>query len=210
MACDSAEGGQHGFTAGWWLAAAAVILTTVVAARFNAGLADFVNADPQGAGQVREVERFATGLVYTSGQSVGQVIAMVFGAFVPVGWHFRMALMKREEHSGKIRGALWGGVGLGLGNVATVLLIGVLAGEWLVRSAVHHDYFDPKLLGDVGVVMMVLLGFVGFVGWSLVGAVLKPMAGEGRRGTAILILSMLVALALNGFVNIQLTLMILT
>ncbi|MBM7492068.1 hypothetical protein JOD64_003290 [Micromonospora luteifusca] len=210
MACDSAKGGHHGFTAGWWFAAAAVALITVIAARFNAGLADFVNTDPQGAGQVREVERFATGLVYTSGQSVGQAIAMVFGVFVPVGRHSQTALMEREEYSGKIRSALWGGAGLALANLATALLIGVLAGEWLVRSAVHHDYFDPELLGDVGVIMMVLLGFVGFLVWSLVGAVLKPMVGEGRRGKAILILSTLVALALNGFVNIQLTLMVLT
>jgi hypothetical protein len=208
MDCDPAKR-RHGRTAAWWLAAAAVVLITVVAARVNAAFADFVNPDPQGAEQVREVERVAAGLVYTSGQSVGQVVAMVSGAFVSAGWRSRTAPAEQRGRSGTAQ-LLWGGAGLALANLVTALLIGTVAGEWLVRSAVHHDYFDPELLGDVGIIMLILLGFVGFVIWTLIGAFVGSRGARRRRGNALLVLSVLVALALNGFVNIELTLLLLT
>jgi hypothetical protein len=74
------------------------------------------------------------------------------------------------------------------------LLIGVLAGEWLVRSAVHHDYFDGELLADGGVVI-VALGLVEFVMWTLIGTAVGSLGTRRRRATAMRVLAVLVALA---------------
>jgi hypothetical protein len=182
-----------------WFSAAigAVVVLTIASARLHAAFAEFINPDPQGEDQVREVERFATGLLYSAGHTAGHLVALVIGMGLAVWPQARGAAIR----SGAI---------LMFTNAVAAIAPGMLTGEWLVRSAVHHDYFDSTLLWDPRVATLVVLGLLAFPLWALAGVGARRLARATRRPATVLVLMAVAALALDVSMMAGLTILLLT
>lgn len=175
-----------------------MVVLTIASARLHAAFAEFINPDPQGEDQVREVERFATGLLYSAGHTTGHLVALAIG----------MALAVWPQARGE---AIRSGAILTLTNAVTAIALGMLTGKWLVRSAVHHDYFDPTLLWDPRVATLVVLGLVTFPLWALAGVEARRLAHAAtRRRASVLVLMAVAALALEVSTTAGLMIMLLT
>lgn len=174
--------------------AAALLATAVAAVALvgeNHSAYDLYNFDPQGNDQQLAYLHATAAYLYTSGQSVGQLAAMLFGAALATARASRSARTT-------VAIAAAGGAGLAMVNAATAVPRAArLVPELGLIVDVNRQGvpFEPALSHQPEVAAALVVGLLGFPLWAVIGAGVGalvgrwwPVAGFGWYGASFLLM----------------------
>jgi hypothetical protein len=199
-------------TRSWWLLFPLMAVLTLVAFPMNDIAADvFGNFDPQGDDQVLEQLGMLASQRYTSGHSIGQLIAMLFGASLVTREHGRRTATPGVLAQPRRRTALVAKLAVAVPTSVALAMVAAavtyalvqrdpiatagLEAEILANPDRYSDTLPPEEI-HAGVRRAVLVGLVGFPLWALIGvglgAVVRRQAVAVVLGVALYLITFFV------------------
>ncbi|MGK5741030.1 hypothetical protein [Micromonospora sp. URMC 103] len=184
---------------GWWSTLPLLAACTVVAFGWNREAAElFGNYDAQGDDQVLAQVGVLAGQRWTSGHSIGQLLALVVGAGLAVGAFRRHgdaagpAAPPRTVLAGRMLAAVL--ISLALAATALTVTAVLMRGEPVATAALEAEVLaHPERYPDAlppaevhaGVRRAVLVGLLGFPLWAVVGVGVGVLLRRVALGAAL-------------------------